>query len=164
MKKEKRIKKQLTRKQAGIISMVISVVFGIIMFFIMQKSDAIKKEGAEYFFSILMCCLVMPLLSFVFCQSFIFKVEQKEHNELQAEVKTFLSKEKFTELIFTPKNNDSETNMLLGILQKEGCRFFAKLDENENTILFVYDKDDKEVWKEEIVNYFYFEARFKQKK
>ena len=44
------------------------------------------------------------------------------------------------------------------------CRFFAKLDENDEIILIAKDKEDNEIYRFEISNYSYFNARFKQKK
>ena len=161
MKKEKRIKKQLTSKQAGIIAMVIAIVCGMLYFwFPYSKGEGILISG--------MMALIIVTVIFLFCYEIVLKAGEREDKEreeaIQTELKKNLSTGKLAELIFTPKNNGSETKMLLGILEKEGCRFFAKLDENENTILLVYDKDDKEVWKEKIENYIYFDARFKQKK
>lgn len=160
MKKEKRIKKQLTSKQVGIISMVVAIVCGIIYFWLPYS----KGEGI--FISGIMA-LVIAMVIFIFCFYPVLKGADREIEEeeksLQADVKKFLCIEKFTELIFIPKNNEVETEMILGILKEVGCRFFAKLDQDENIILIVKDEDDRKVWEEKIENYFYFDARFKAK-
>lgn len=161
MKKEKRIKKQLTSKQAGIISVAIAIVCGMIYFWLPYS------KGEEIYISGLLS-FIIGIVIYMFCYSFVLRGDKREHKERQeavkAELKKSLSTGELTELIFTPENNGSETTMVLGILEKQGCRFFAKFNENEKIILIVYDKDEKEVWKEEIVNYFYFDSRFKQKK
>ena len=161
MKKEERIKKKLTSKQVGIISMVIAMIGGMIFFYLTySKGEGIFISG--------IISLVMAMVIAIWCYSFVLKGTEREINEeekaLQADVKKFLCTGTITELLFTPKNNGDETEMILGILKEVGCRFFAKLDENENIILIVYDKDGKKVWEEKIENYFYFKDRFKVKK
>ena len=170
MKKEKRIKKQLTSKQVAIISMVIAIVCGIIASFVLKDGidPNIDPNSELGIFANVMVSFLIAFLVWMFVYIVVLQGNKKEYKEreeaLQTDVKKFLCTGTFTELLFTPKNNGAETQMILGILKEAGCRFFAKLDEKENIILIVYDKDGKEVWKEKIENYFYFEAKFKQKK
>ena len=44
-----------------------------------------------------------------------------------------------------------------------GCRFFAKLIENDEILLLVKDNTDEVKYKDIIADYYYFNARFKQK-
>ena len=51
--------------------------------------------------------------------------------------------------------------MIRQILQKEGCKFYAKLTENKNIYLIVKDKHNEEVYSVEIENHVYFNSNFK---
>ena len=53
-------------------------------------------------------------------------------------------------------------NMMNKILQKEECKFYAKLTENDNIYLIVKDKHDEEVFSE-VIDYVYFNYNFKFK-
>ena len=53
--------------------------------------------------------------------------------------------------------------MMNKILQKEECKFYAKLIENNNIYLIVKDKHNEEVFSEEIENHVYFNHNFKFK-
>ena len=53
-------------------------------------------------------------------------------------------------------------NMMNKILQKEECKFYAKLTENNNIYLIVKDKHDEEVFSE-VIDYVYFNYNFEFK-
>ena len=53
-------------------------------------------------------------------------------------------------------------NMMNKILQKEECKFYAKLTENDNIYLIVKDKHDEEVFSE-VIDYVYFNYNFEFK-
>ena len=52
-------------------------------------------------------------------------------------------------------------DMIMQILQKEGCKFYAKLTENNNIHLVVKDKHNENVYSVEIENLIYFNSNFK---
>ena len=52
-------------------------------------------------------------------------------------------------------------DMIMQILQKEGCKFYAKITENNNIHLVVKDKHNEEVYSVEIENLIYFNSNFK---
>jgi len=78
-------------------------------------------------------------------------------------VDTFLSKDKFTLLTFFLNCSNSEADMLSAILKAEGCKFYAKLTEDDNILLIVKDKNDDEIYNTIISNYLYFTNHFKPK-
>ena len=61
-----------------------------------------------------------------------------------------------------PADDGSHIDMMNKILQKEECKFYAKLTEDNNIYLIVKDKHE-EVLSEEIQNYVYFNNKFKIK-
>lgn len=159
----KRISKKLTSKQANKISLTISFVYLLLSVIHLVTSDI---TGDEFVFALLIGCITGALLCYIVVYFFLFNGEEIEREEryknTQQEIMDFLTVDQFTELSFIPKNNYSETEMISGILKKEGCRFWAKLDENTNIILIVKDKNDDIVWESNIENHEYFHSKFKK--
>lgn len=83
--------------------------------------------------------------------------------EEKEKAKSFLSKDNFTEVGFFINSSISEAKMLSSILKAEGCKFYAKLAEDDNVLLIVKDKNDDEIYSSTILNYLYFTSHFKQK-
>ena len=71
-----------------------------------------------------------------------------------------LSYTDFTEVYFVAKGYGSCMEMIKEILRKEGCRFYAKLTDDQNIYIVVRDKNNEEVYKSEIINYSYFNFHF----
>ena len=63
-------------------------------------------------------------------------------------------------MYFLAKGYGSDINIMRQILQKEGCKFYAKLTE-KNIYLIVKDKHNEEVYSGEIENHVYFNSNFK---
>lgn len=76
---------------------------------------------------------------------------------------TFLSKDKFTQLSFFLNCGETDSKMLSAILHAEGCKFYAKLTEDDNILLVVKDKNEDEIYNTIISNYLYFTTHFKKK-
>ena len=57
--------------------------------------------------------------------------------------------------------NDGSIEEYEKILQKEECKFYAKLTENNNIYLIVKEKHNEEVYSAEIENHVYFNSNFK---
>ena len=79
------------------------------------------------------------------------------------QVKTYLSKEKFTEVSYTTSATHTEAKMLSIILKAEGCRFYAKLTEDDNIRVVIKDKNDSKIYDAIFTNYLYFTSHFKPK-
>ena len=68
---------------------------------------------------------------------------------------TSLSYTDFQQVYFLVTDVGSHINMMRQILQKEECKFYAKLIDNKNIYLVVKDKHNEEVYSAEIENYVY---------
>ncbi len=87
--------------------------------------------------------------------------------ELEDEMKIItvqhLSYTDFKQVYFLVADDGSYIiNMMNKILQKEECKFYAKLTENDNIYLIVKDKHDEEVFSE-VIDYVYFNYNFEFK-
>lgn len=157
-----RNKKKINSKQANIISLIISGIYFIYMFI---KGLATKPIGdfAVYYWGI--GCVAGTLLIYYIFYYFVFKVEDKNvaEREQQIEVvtKKYLSSTDYKQVYFFYESCDDITDMIMQILQKEECKFYAKLTENNNVHLVVKDKHKEEVYSAEIENLIYFNSNFK---
>jgi len=79
------------------------------------------------------------------------------------EVSVLLSKDKYTELSFFLDVGSYEAKILSDILKAEGCKFYAKLIEDDNINLVVIDKNNNKIHDSIIPTYFYFKTHFKPK-
>lgn len=84
-------------------------------------------------------------------------------SELKKDSIIFLSKEKFTEVLFTPSPTIPVNQMTLEIFEKNGCKFYAKLTKNNDVILVVKNNSNHEIYNSIISNYSYFTSYFKKK-
>lgn len=163
---KKRAKKELTLKEAKrlctIITIVVSSIFIVPAIFKIASSEVdVEIKFLIGFISM----FVVPMITYFFLD-LIFKtqwLEFKEELKSEKEVcQGFLSKEVFTQVTFLPQEKSIEAEMCISILKNTGCTFFAKFDDEENIILIVKDKENKEIYKQEISNYRYFNLRFKK--
>lgn len=88
-----------------------------------------------------------------------FKEDLKEAKEI---CYSFLSKEEFTQVTYSPEEENDEIEMFFTIFKNEGYTFWAKFDNDENIILIVKNKENNKVYEDEIDNYCYFNLNFKK--
>ena len=146
-----RKKRKINSKQANIISLIISGIY----FIYMLISGLISKPVGDFavtYWSI--DCVVGTLLIYVIFYILIFK------GEVNVAIKQCLSTTDYKQVYLLYESCDI-MNMITKILQKEGCKFYAKLTEDNNVHLIVKDKHDEEVYSTEIENPFYFDKNFK---
>lgn len=159
---KKRSKKNLTSKQANRISLIISAIY----FACSLVNGIVSKptgDNAVYYWAI-GCISGTVFIYFVF-YFVIFKGEDKESKESTKEIEIatiqYLSYTEFKEVYFLSEGFGSDIDMIRKILQKEGCKFYAKLTENNNILLIAKDKHNEEVYSAEIENHVYFNSNFK---
>lgn len=159
---KKRSKQNLTSKQANRISLIISVIY----FIYTLVNGVISKPTGDFavYYWTLGCIVGTVLIYFVF-YFVIFKVEDKVRKERAKEIEIatiqYLSYTEFKEVYFSAEGVGNDIDMMRKILQKEGCKFYAKLAENNNILLIVKDKHNEEVYSAEIENHVYFNSNFK---
>lgn len=159
---KKRSKKNLTSKQANRISLIISAIYLIVSLIrgIIEKPTG---DNAVYYWTI-GCMAGTAFIYFVF-YFVIFKGEDKVREErakvTEGVTMQYLSYTDFKEVYFLAEGFGSDIDMMRKILQKEGCKFYAKLTENNNIFLIVKDKHNEEVYSAEIENHVYFNSNFK---
>lgn len=160
----KRSKKNLTSKQVNRISLIISAVYFIYALVngIISKPSATSEKELMYW--VIGCMIGTIFIYFVF-YCLIFKGEYKEKEERAKEIEIatiqYLSYTDFKEVYFSAEGFGSDIDMMRKILQKEECKFYAKLTENNNIYLIVKDKHNEEVYSAEIENHVYFNSNFK---
>jgi len=162
---KKRIKKKLSVKNARIITMGATGIFSIFvatMIVIGWIRDSLLLPMWACVLAGLFLVSIFACAMCAYCQIISDpKSDLKEKNK----VFSFLNKDMFTELYFTPRDDTGgrEYEMFLTIIQTDGYRFFAKLNENDDIILIVKNQEDNEIYRCEMSNYSYFNARFKPK-
>ena len=119
-------------------------------------------DSAAYYWCI-GCVVGTSFIYFIFYY-LVFKVDNKKRveREQQIEVATrqYLSNTDYKQVYFSYKSCDI-MDMIMQILQKEGCKFYAKLTENNNIHLIVKDNHNEEVYSAEIENVIYFNSNLK---
>lgn len=159
---KKRNKKKINSKWANRISLLISTIY-----FICSLINGIisKPTGDEAFYYWTIGCVTGTLFIYMFFYIFIFKGDDREFEEKAKETefstKQYLSYTDFKQVYFIVTDAGSYIDMMRQILEKEGCKFYAKLTENNKIYLIVKDKHNEEVYSTEIENYVYFDNHFK---
>lgn len=95
------------------------------------------------------------------------KDKERLKREVKDEIFEKLSYTVFKEVNFVvsiEEKHDSKINMMRQILKNEGCRFYAKLTEDDNIYIVVKYKHDEEVYSTCIENVIYFDSNFKLEK
>ncbi len=160
----KRNKKKLNSKQANRISLIISTVYFIYTLVNGVISKPIGDQAVYYW--VMGCAIGTILIYFVFYYM-IFKGDDRKFEERAKEMEIvtaqYLSYTDFKQVYFGVTDDGSHIDMMNKILQKEECKFYAKLIENNNIYLIVKDKHNEEVFSEEIENHVYFNHNFKFK-
>ena len=158
----KRNKKKLNSKQANRISLVISTLYFI---YILVNGIILKPTGEIAVCYWFVGCIVGTIFIYFAFYFFVFKGEEREREERTKKIEIvtaqYLSYTDFKQVYFLVKEYGSHIDMMRQILQKEGCKFYAKLTKNKNIYLIVKDKHNEEVYSVEIENYVYFNSHFK---
>lgn len=81
-------------------------------------------------------------------------------NEISSELRKFLSQE-YTEIQLKLFTESAYDEIIKQILINEEIKFYAKFAPSNNIVVIAKDKNDKEVYKEEIENLEYFKYQFK---
>ncbi len=167
--KKKRRKRELTVKQVKTIASIISICFflGVIIIDVSHVDfNNINIENAileriGYYIILLMGTILIYRLILIFG-----KVPKKEWEEedykIRAEIMEMLSKTEFKEVSFQIKDPESSVEMLMDILAAEGCKFYAKFDdEKDGIIIKCIDKRGEKIYENIIKNGLYFKKFFK---
>ena len=156
----KRSKRKLTSKQATRISCLITLILDILVI-IRRISIKNPKDDLVY---LLVVTLLASLYVFIMLYIVIFKVPDKKSDERRKEIELIniqhLSFTKFTQVYFDPEDTGGNIDIMMTILKKEGCIFYAKLTENNCIHLLVKDKHAEEVFNEKIDNHLFFYNSF----
>ena len=163
---KKRIKEYLTHKRATILLSILMAIFAIAL--TIYLIVAIRSESFNFATFVVLYGLIFAVAPALGVCIGSIKPNSKKQAAANLQEKniaiSFLTKEKFTELSFTPQEDDGgEYEMLLAIQKGTNCKFFAKLNEDDKIILIVKDKDNVEIYNCKISNYYYFNLRFKKK-
>ena len=157
----KRNKKKLDSEQAIRIrtSWLISTVYFICVLVIglILKPD----QAVNYWltFGITGTLVIFSVSYFMIFNDSVIELE----DEMKIITAQHLSYTDFKQVYFLGADDRSYIiNMMNKILQKEECKFYAKLTENNNIYLIVKDKHDEEVFSE-VIDYVYFNYNFKFK-
>ena len=158
-----RNKKKLSSKQANTISLIISAIYFICVF---VRGMILNPTGEDAVFYWFMCCFIGTVFIFFVFYFFIFNVEARKDVEKLKEIETvntqYLSYTDFKQVYFIAKNLENDiVDMMKQIIQKEECKFYAKINNNKNISLIVKDKHNEEVYSAEIENYVCFNYHFK---
>ncbi len=151
-----RNKKKLNSTQATLISLMISILY--LIFMLIGAKFLKQDENFAAFYRGIFCSIGTPFIFIIFYE-IVFKVKDKRKEEAEVAIRKYLSTTDYKQVIFLYEPCDI-TKMLVQILQKEDCKFYAKLTENNNIHLIVKDKNNEEVYSTEIDNIFYFNANF----
>ena len=162
---KKRIKKYLTAEGAAILLSILMAILAIsitIYLIVAARSNSFDFVTLVVLYGLIFA--VAPILG-VCIGYIIYKKQVAANLQEKNRAISFLKKEKFIELSFTPQQDDygREYEMFLAILKVTNCKFFAKLNEEDKIILIVKDKDNVEIYNCKISNYYYFNLRFKKK-
>ena len=158
---DKRNKKRLNSKQANRISLIICAVYFIYVLANGMISKPVGDQAAYYW--ILNC--IIGIFIYLFFYFLVFKVKYREQEEKERKLEDItipsLSYTDFHQVYFLVTDKGSHIDMMMQILKKEECKFYAKLTDNKNIYLVVKDKHDEIVYDKEIENYVYFNDHFK---
>lgn len=111
----------------------------------------------------MLVALVLFIMFALFMYNVLLRINGLHDHKEKEIADTFLSKDKFTLLSFFLNCGETEAKMLSAILHAEGCKFYAKLTEDDNILLIIKDKNDDEIYNTIISNYLYFTNHFKPK-
>ena len=161
---KKKSSSKLSSKQANTISLIISAIYFICVF---VRGMILDQTGEDALFYWIACCFVGTGFIFFIFYYFIFNVEtiKTEENRKKIEIENIqhLSYTEFKQIYFIKNPENDIVDMMKQIMQKEECKFYAKLTNKKNIYLIVKDKHNEEVYSREIQNHFYFNSNFRFK-
>ena len=161
MAKRKKQKK-LTSKGANKIALLISsiIFIGSIVLYIVLFNH-LNDAGKYIFIPVFLCVSLLiyfPIYDVLLHGSLLAREEQEK--EIISDLKKFLSQE-YKEVGLVFPDEFTFNDMIKQILINENIKFYAKFVPNNNIVVIAKDKNDKEVYKEEIENPIYFNHHFK---
>ena len=142
---------------------MLSAIITIIIFVAFVWFGLILNPNPTQRTIFIVMCLILGLLFAFALYGILLVFAGSPTTKERKKVNTFLSKDKFTQLSFFLDCGVSNAKILSAILNAEGCKFYAKLTEDDNILLIVKDKYDDEIYNTIISNYFYFTNHFKPK-
>ena len=167
--KRKRRKGELTVKQVKTIASIISICLflGVVIMgiyhgdFNSNSLEDVILERLGYYIILLMGIIFIYRLILILGKVPIRELEEEDY-KIRAEIMEMLSKTEFKEVSFQIKDPESSVEMLMDILEAEGCKFYAKFDDEEDGIILkCIDKRGEKIYQDTIRNGFYFKTFFK---
>lgn len=166
--KEKRRKRELTVKQVKTIAFIISIAFflAIVINDIFYQAKGISTSNVyERIFGYILF-LMLAILIYVFICILLGseeKIRREENHKVKAEIKEkMLSTTEFKKVSLQIEDPEIPKEMLMDILEEEGCEFYAKFDDkNDEIIIICINKQGKKIYEDTINDGLYFKKIFK---
>ena len=166
--KEKRRKRELTVKQVKTIAFIISIAFflAIVINDIFYQVKGISTSNIyERIFGYILF-LMLAILIYVFICILLGgeeKIRREENHKVKAEIKEkMLSTTEFKKVSLQIEDPEIPKEMLMDILEEEGCEFYAKFDDkNDEIIIICINKQGKKIYEDTINDGLYFKKIFK---
>lgn len=166
--KEKRRKRELTVKQVKTIAFIISIAFflAIVINDIFYQGKGISTSNVyERIFGYILF-LMLAILIYVFICILLGseeKIRREENHKVKAEIKEkMLSTTEFKKVSLQIEDPEIPKEMLMDILEEEGCEFYAKFDDkNDEIIIICINKQGKKIYEDTINDGLYFKKIFK---
>lgn len=166
--KEKRRKRELTVKQVKTIAFIISIAFflAIVINDIFYQVKGISTSNVyERIFGYILF-LMLAILIYVFICILLGgeeKIRREENHKVKAEIKEkMLSTTEFKKVSLQIEDPEIPKEMLMDILEEEGCEFYAKFDDkNDEIIIICINKQGKKIYEDTINDGLYFKKIFK---
>lgn len=161
-------KKSNLKRQMKITFFLINGI-GAILLFVLYFTVYYRCNGIDQVIFWFLGVFILPIVSLIvyaifFANRHYEEQFEEENKHKKAELIPYLSKNDFTEIHFDLKDYHGDAiDMVKQILQKEECKFYAKLAENDNVIIIAKDKHNEEVYKKKIENLLYIDNYFKIK-
>ncbi len=166
--KRKRRKRELTVKQVKTIAFIISIAFflAIVINDIFYQVKGISTSNIyERIFGYILF-LMLAILIYVFICILLGgeeKIRREENHKVKAEIKEkMLSTTEFKKVSLQIEDPEIPKEMLMDILEEEGCEFYAKFDDkNDEIIIICINKQGKKIYEDTINDGLYFKKIFK---
>lgn len=166
--KRKRRKRELTVKQVKTIAFIISIAFflAIVINDIFYQVKGISTSNVyERIFGYILF-LMLAILIYVFICILLGgeeKIRREENHKVKAEIKEkMLSTTEFKKVSLQIEDPEIPKEMLMDILEEEGCEFYAKFDDkNDEIIIICINKQGKKIYEDTINDGLYFKKIFK---
>ena len=141
------------------------IIFVVIFVFLVGISVSERTREEERYLVLFSCAIGITFTATGIVVICLAEAIRKERKKQEIQNKKNLSYTDFKQVyFFLGQTYGSHIDMMSQILQKEECKFYTKLETNNNILLLVKDKHNEEVYKKEIGNYSYFYSHFKFEK